>query len=88
MVVIAASGNERRLTPVTLGQRETEHATIESKRTLKVGDLEMHMTDGNSWINRSHGESKPAFLVIVNIEEEADTRRVRTTLRDVTTNTS
>ena len=36
VVVIAAGGNKRRLAPVSLGEFETEHATVEPESTLQV----------------------------------------------------
>ena len=51
-MVITARGNERRLTPVALRQRETEHAAVEGQRAFQVGNLEMHMANADFWINR------------------------------------
>ncbi len=44
-MVIATGGDESRAGAVTLGQLEAQDAAIEAERTLKVGDLEMHMAD-------------------------------------------
>ena len=46
-MMVAAGGDESRVGAVSLGELKAEHAAVEAERTLKVGDLEMHMADAN-----------------------------------------
>lgn len=55
MMMISAGGYERGLAPVTLGQREAEHAHVETKRAVEIGDLEMDMSDPGAGIDRFSG---------------------------------
>jgi hypothetical protein len=45
VVVIASGGNESGATAAAQHELESEHATIEIKRSLKVCDLQVHMTN-------------------------------------------
>jgi hypothetical protein len=45
VVVIASGGNESGATAAAQHEFESEHATIEIKRSLKVCDLQVHMTN-------------------------------------------
>ena len=55
MMMIPAGRHERGLAPVTLGQREAEHAGVETERAVEIGDLEMDMSDPCSGIDRFGG---------------------------------
>ena len=62
MVMIAAGRDEGRLRPVALHQLEAEHAAIESERTIKIRDLQMHMADADTGIDRA-GEARACVCV-------------------------
>jgi nitrate/nitrite-specific signal transduction histidine kinase len=58
MVVIAAGRYERGARAHPLHHLKAEHATVECKRAIEVGDLEMNVTDAGAgmdgWASR-HG---------------------------------
>jgi hypothetical protein len=47
-MMIAAGGNEGRLSTEPLRQLEAEHVAIECKRAINIGDLQMHMPDAGA----------------------------------------
>jgi hypothetical protein len=51
--MIAAGGEKRRLAAIALCKLEAEDVAIESKRAIEVGDLEMHVPDPDTLINRA-----------------------------------
>ena len=68
-MVVTASGEERRLVSVALPEFESEHIAIKSKRPIKVGNLQMNMSDADVrvnwlWLLLLHGElSLNGFVV-------------------------
>src|SRR3954452_20671953 len=52
MVMIAPGRDERRLGPVPLHQRETEHAAVEGERPVEVGHLQVNVPDPRAGIDR------------------------------------
>ena len=50
-MMVAACGNESCAGAITLRQREAQHAAVEAERTLKIGDLEMHVPDADLWMD-------------------------------------
>ena len=56
MMVVAARRGKRRALTITLGQFEAEHAAVEAEGAVKVGDLQVDVTDpyaGIDWTFRS-----------------------------------
>lgn len=51
-MVVTARGDKSRFSAIALGQFETQHAAVEEKRALQIGNSKMHMTDGDVWIYR------------------------------------
>jgi hypothetical protein len=54
-MMITARGNKGRPVPKALRQLQAKHAAIKPQRAVKVGDLEMYMTDPDVRIYFSHG---------------------------------
>jgi hypothetical protein len=48
VVMIAAGGDERGVRAQALHQLEAEHAAIEAKCAVEIGDLEMDMPDAGA----------------------------------------
>ena len=53
MMMIAAGGQERGLSPKALLQLEAEHAAIKGERAIEIGDLQMNMADANARIDQA-----------------------------------
>jgi len=51
-MVVTASGKKRRLVSVALGEFKSEHIAIKRKGTIKVGNLQMNMSDADFRMNR------------------------------------
>ena len=49
--MVAACGNEGSVLAITLGNLKTQYAAVEGKRALKVGDLEMDVSDARCGVN-------------------------------------
>ena len=50
-MVVTASGKERRLASIALREFESEHIAIKRKRPIKVGNLQMNMSDADFGVN-------------------------------------
>ena len=55
MMMIAAGRDEGGIAAVALHQLETKHAAIEAEGPIKVGDLEMNMSDPDAAPDRPRG---------------------------------
>jgi len=55
--MVAASGDERGLSPVPLHQREPEHAAVEVERPVEVGDLQVDVPDTCVGMDRPLGQA-------------------------------
>ena len=53
VMVVATGRNERGLGAVALDQLKAEHAAIEVKRAVEIGDLQMDMADPDAGIDRA-----------------------------------
>ena len=53
MVVVPASGEERRLVAELLLELEAEHVAVEGDRALEVGNLEVHVADADARIDHA-----------------------------------
>ena len=62
MVVVAARRDERCLGAVPLGQLEAEDAAVEPQRPLKVGHLQVDVTDADLGIDR--GGFSAEFMMV------------------------
>jgi hypothetical protein len=51
-MMIAAGGNKRRRRSQLLHQLKSEHAAIELKRPIEIGDLQMHVADAHPGMDR------------------------------------
>lgn len=52
MVVVPASGDERRLSAIPLRKFKAQDAAIEGERTIQIRHLQMHMPNADSRIHR------------------------------------
>ena len=55
MVMVTAGRNERGLRALALHQLEAEHATIENKGTVEIGDFQVNVPNLYAWINGPFG---------------------------------
>ncbi len=51
VMVVTASGRERRLVSVALREFESEHIAIKRKCPIEVGDLQMDVSDADLRVN-------------------------------------
>ena len=51
-MVVTTSGKERRLASIALREFESEHIAIKRERPIKVGNLQMNMSDADIRMNR------------------------------------
>src|SRR5438132_10474075 len=67
MMMITTSREKRRLLPVALREFESQHVTIEHNCAIKVGDLQMNVSDADvrvNWLRLASSRAVVDWIVI------------------------